>query len=430
VAATSASTLPPGPRVPRWLQTIGFIFTPVRWIERNRRKYGDVVTFRSLFDPGFVMVFDPELLKQVVRGSPDHLHAGEANALLGPVVGTHSVLLADGAAHLRQRKLLLPPFHGDRMRAYEQTILEATDRSIARWPRGEPFALMPHMRDITLDVIMSAVFGSEDAALKGDVRAMIEPVESRWGVMLLAFTAGRRGATSTERFAERRKRVDDALYALIASRREDPDIAEREDVLSMMLLAEDENGEPMTDAELRDELVTLLVAGHETTSTALAWTFELLNRNPEVRRKAEEGDPAYLDALVKEVLRIRPVIPGIGRVVKGEPFQLGDHVIPPGTEINPSISAIHRRQDRYPEAEELRPERFLEGDPPDTYTWVPFGGGTRRCLGASFAMMEMRVVIQRVLERTDLRPASRRPEKRWRRGITISPKHGARVVLD
>ena len=185
----------------------------------------------------------------------------------------------------------------------------------------------------------------------------------------------------------------------------------------------------MTDRELRDELVTLLVAGHETTATSLAWAFELLNRNPAVKAKAVEGDPAYLDALVKEVLRIRPVIPGVGRVVRGEPFQLGDHVIPPGTEINPSIAAIHRRADRYPQAGTLRPERFLGEDTPDGYSWLPFGGGTRRCLGASFAMMEMRVVIGRVLERTELRPASRKPERGVRRGITFGPKHGARVVM-
>ncbi len=260
------------------------------------------------------------------------------------------------------------------------------------------------------------------------MRGLIHPVSNRWGVLLLALTGGRFGATASDGFVERRKKVDDAIFDLIARRRADPDLAEREDVLAMMLLARDEDGAPMTDGELRDELVTLLIAGHETTANSLAWAFELLNRNPEVRREAERGDADYVDALVKEVLRIRPVIPGVGRVVRGEPFQLGDHVIPPGTEINPSISGIHRRQDRYPEAQELRPERFIGEDTPDTYTWLPFGGGTRRCLGASFAMMEMRVVIQRVLERTDLRPASKRPERSARRGITISPQRGARVV--
>ncbi len=245
---------------------------------------------------------------------------------------------------------------------------------------------------------------------------------------MMALSGGRFGSTAGDGFVQRRKTVDDAIYALIARRRADPDLAEHEDILSMLLLAEDESGTPMTDRELRDELVTLLVAGHETTASGLAWAFELLNRNPAVRRKAEEGDTAYLDALAKEVLRIRPVISGVGRVVRGEPFQLGDHVIPPGMEISPSIAGIHRRQDRYPEAQELRPERFLGDDSPDTYTWLPFGGGTRRCLGASFALMEMRVVIQRVLERTELRPASKKPERGVRRGVTFVPKRGARVI--
>ena len=430
MAATTASPLPPGPRWPRWVQTMGFIFVPVRWIDSNRRRYGDVVTFRSLFHPGFVMVFHPDLVKQVFRGPPDQLRAGEANAVLGPVLGDRSVLLLDGAEHMRQRKLLLPSFHGERMRAYEQTMREATDRSIETWPRGEPFALLPRMQDITLDVIMRAVFGSEDDELKRDIRDLILPAANRWGVLLLALTGGRVGVTANRGFEQRRKKVDDAIYALIARRRDDPGLAEREDVLSMMLLARDEDGAPMTDRELRDELVTLLVAGHETTATSLAWTFELLNHNPGVRERAKEGETAYLDALVKEVLRIRPVISGVGRVVRGEPFQLGDHVLPPGTEINPSIAGIHRREDSYPRAQELRPERFLGDDPPDTYTWLPFGGGTRRCLGASFAMMEMRVVIQRVLERTDLRPASQRPEPSARRGVTFAPKRGARVVMD
>ena len=429
MAAATAPPLPPGPRLPRWVQTMGFIFAPVPWIEANRRKYGDVVTFRSLFDPGFVMVFHPDLVKQVFRGPPEQLRAGEANAVLGPVVGDRSVLLLDGAEHIRQRKLLLPSFHGDRMRAYEQTMCEAADRSIDTWPRGEAFALVPHMQAITLDVIMRAVFGVEDDELKRKVRGMIDPVGNRAGVLLMALSGGRFGAAASERFAERRKEVDESIYALIARRRADEGLAEREDVLSMLLLAEDEDGAKMTDGELRDELVTLLVAGHETTAAGLAWTFELLNRNPEVKERAKGADDAYLDALVKEVLRIRPVISGVGRVVRGEPFQLGDHVIPPGTEINPSIAAIHRRQDRYPEAEEFRPERFLDGNAPDGYSWLPFGGGTRRCLGASFAQMEMRVVLRRVLERTDLRPARRRPEKGVRRAITFGPKDGAMVVL-
>jgi cytochrome P450 len=222
------------------------------------------------------------------------------------------------------------------------------------------------------------------------------------------------------------------IYAEIAQRRAATDLDEREDVFSMLLQARDEDGQPMTDKELRDELVTLLVAGHETTATGLSWAFELLLRTPRVLERLHEslaeGDDTYVDAVVKEALRLRPVIPGVGRVVRGEPFELGEYTIPPGVEINPSIGVIHRRGDRYPAPQEFRPERFLGENPPDTYTWVPFGGGTRRCLGASFALLEMKVVIKRVLERTELRAVSDKPEQVLRRGITLVPRDGVRVV--
>ena len=400
------------------MQTAGFIFQPSRWIDANRRRYGDVVTFRSLFDPCFVMVFDPEIAKQVFRGSPEQLRAGEANAVLGPVVGQRSVLLLDGAEHLRERKLLLPPFHGERMRAYERVMTEAADRAIDSWPVGREFTLLPSLRSLTLDVILRAVFGVDEGPrmeeLKRRIRAMIDPTSSRLGLIALALSGGRFGSAAGQRFEDRRAAVDELIYEEIARRRDAPDLAEREDVFSMLLLARDEDGEAMTDAELRDELVTLLVAGHETTATGLAWAFELLLRNPDVLARAQAalaaGDRAYLDAVVKETLRIKPVIAGVGRVVRGEPFRLGRFEIPVGIEINPSIGAIHRRRDRYPSPREFRPERFLDDHAPDTYTWLPFGGGTRRCLGASFASFEMAVVIRRVLERTDL--AARRPAAR------------------
>jgi cytochrome P450 len=310
---------------------------------------------------------------------------------------------------------------------------EAADHAIDSWPLDEEFALLPWMQSLTLEVIARAVFGVEEGRKQDEltrrVRKMLDPVGSRLGVLVLALSGGRTGAGQTERFEAQRRAVDELIYAEIAERRGAPDLEEREDVLSMLLLARDEDGNAMTDQELRDELVTLLVAGHETTATGLAWAFELLLRNPRVLERARAGDDEYLDAVVKETLRIRPVILGVGRVVRGGPFELGGHVLPPGTEINPSIAAIHRRADRYPSAREFRPERFLDEGAPDTYTWLPFGGGTRRCLGASFASFEMRVVIKRVLERTQLRPARRRPERGVRRTITYTPKRGVRVVL-
>jgi cytochrome P450 len=432
-------SLPPGPRLPRWIQTAGFLLFPRRFFDACRRRYGDAVTFSTAFDSRFVMVFEPELVKQVFQGSNAQLHAGEANSLLGPVLGERSVLLLDGDEHLRHRRLMLPPFHGRRMQAHASTMREAADRAIDGWPVGEPFALLPSMQSLTLDVIMRAVFGVEagrlDDELRLRVRAMLEPISGRAGVSLLLLGAGRFGnGAAARRFETHRREVDAVLYAEIARRRAAPDLAERSDVFSSLVLARDEDGSPLTDAEIRDELVTLLVAGHETTATGLAWTFDQLLHAPRVlarvRTALSEGDDTYLDAVVKEGLRIRPVIPGVGRVVRGEPFRLGDYLIPPGVEINPSITSIHRRADRYPEPKEFRPERHLESDPPDTYTWTPFGGGTRRCLGASFALMEMRLVVRRILERTELRPAARRPDRIQRRAITLVPKHGVRVIQD
>ncbi len=437
MGATSTTPLPPGPPLPRWMQTLGFLLVPARFVEGCRRRYGDVVTFGSLFDSRFVMVFDPDAVKQVFRGSPERLRAGEANAVLGPVLGERSVLLADGAEHLRQRRLLLPPFHGERMRAYEAVMRSATDRAIDAWPVGEPFALLPSMRELTLEVMLRAVFGVDAGAREEELgralRAMIDPVATRLGVLVMALSRGRRGNRgAVARFEEHRRRVDELIYAEISRRRAASDLEEREDVLSMLLLARDESGEAMSDVELRDELVTLLVAGHETTATGLAWAFELLLRNPPVlaclRAALAEGEEGYLDAVVKETLRVRPVISGVGRVVREEPFEVGGYLIPPGIEINPSIAAIHRRADRYPDPRAFRPERFLGAEAPDTYTWLPFGGGTRRCLGASFATFEMRVVISRVLERARLAPVGRRPEKGVRKGITFVPAQGVRVV--
>jgi cytochrome P450 len=434
----SDNGMPPGPRLPPLVQTLLFIGSSRRFISHVHRRYGDVVRLGTTFDRCFVMVFDPDLLRDVFRAPPDQLRAGEANAPLGPALGRRSLLLLDGAEHLRQRKLMLPPFHGQRMRAYEDVMREATGREIDSWPLDRPFALLPSMRALTLDVIMRAVFGIDEGArgdeLKARLQTMIAPVATRFGLFFLAMFGERIGNGRVgERLVERRRRVDELIYEEIGRRREATDLDEREDVLSMLLQARDEDGRPMSDAELRDQLVTLLVAGHETTATGLAWTFDLVLRAPRVKAELEravrDGDDAYVDAVAKEALRIRPVVPGIGRVVRGEPFRLGDYTIPPGIEINPSIAVIHRRGDRYPQPSEFRPERFLGDDAPDTYTWVPFGGGTRRCLGAAFAQFEMRVAIREVIARAVLEPVGTRPERVERRGVTLVPQHGTRVVM-
>ena len=432
--APAHQKLPPGPRLPRFLQTIAFILAGPRFLEACRRRYGGAVTLGTLFDDKFVMLFDPALVKELFQGPHDQLRAGEANALLGPVLGQRSVLLLDGSEHLRHRKLMLPHLHGQRMQAYAQTIQEATDREIDSWPLGEPFALLPTMQSLTLQVIMRAVFGYEPGAesdeLRSRLRAMVEPLSRPRGLPLMMLLgrlgSDRRGAA--QQFDARRREVDEILFGEIARRRAEPDLAERDDVFSALLVAEDEDGNRLTDQEVRDELVTLLLAGHETTATGLAWTFDLVLHSPEVLAKARVEGDEYLDAVVKEALRIRPVIPGVGRVVRGEPFRLNGYVIPPGVEINPSIRMIHRRPDVYPDPAAFRPERFLSEDAPDTYTWVPFGGGTRRCLGASFALMEMRIVLARVLERVALRAADPERERVQFRAITLSPRNGTRVI--
>ena len=446
--STTEQRLPPGPRAPRVVQTAGFILGGARYLEKCRRRYGDAVTFRTLFDSPFVMVFDPELVKQVFRGPPGppappaHLNAGEANALLGPVLGERSVLLLDGPEHLRHRKLMLPAFHGERMREYADAMVEAADREIDAWPVGQPFAIHPSMQALTLRVIVRAVFGyslgaagTGDAAdgleLQSRLRAMVEPVARPRGLMLLSLL-GRvpGGGRAAREFEAKRRAVDELLFAEIARRRAEPDLDQRTDVFSALLLAEDDNGERLSDQEVRDELVTLLLAGHETTATGLAWTFDLLLRSPVALERAREADDEYLDAVVKESLRLRPVIPGVGRVVRGAPFALNGYTVPEGVEINPSIRVVHRRGDLYPEPSAFRPERFLAPDAPDTYTWIPFGGGTRRCLGASFAQLEMRLVLARVLERVVLRAADPEPDEVVFRGITLAPRRGVSVIVD
>ena len=432
-----APRLPPGPQLPRIVQTAGFMFGAPRFIDACRRRYGDVVTFRTLFDDRFVMVFHPALVKELFQGPGEQLRAGEANAMLGPVVGERSVLLLDGGEHLRHRRLMLGPFHGRRMQAFAEAMRSSADLEIDSWPSGEPFPLLPSMQSLTLRVIMQAVFGYEPGAeeeeLRRRLRAMVEPLAQPRGMMVLAALPllARRSRQLPDRFAAARRAVDELLYAEIARRRRDLDaLEERDDVFSALLLARDDEGQGLSDREVRDELMTLLLAGHETTATGLAWCFDLLLHAPAVHARALGREERYLDAIVKESLRIRPVIPGVGRLVRGEPFPLGGYVIPPGIEINPSIRIIHRREDLYPDAGAFRPERFLTEDPPDTYTWIPFGGGTRRCLGASFALMEMRIVLDRVLERTALRAADPKPAEVQFRVITLAPSGGVRVVQD
>jgi cytochrome P450 len=350
------------------------------------------------------------------------------------------VLTLDEPEHMRQRKLLLPPFHGDRMKLYAEVIASAADRELARWPVGEPFAVQQSMQAITLEVIMRAVFGVRDdrerlAEIADPLRRLLDSMaDTRRLFALQLGNSNRNGPLSPWRHFRKTllHPADDVLYEEIRAHRADAGVAERDDILSLLLAARDEDGEGLTDPELRDELMTLLLAGHETTATALSWTLERLTRHPAVLARVTEearagaGDE-YLDAVIKESLRLRPVVPAVARYLT-EPTELGGRVLPAGVHITPSIFLTHRNPDVYPEPERFRPERFLER-PAGTYEWIPFGGGTRRCLGASFALFEMKIVLGEVLRRFDLVTTAEPGERIARRAITFSPRRGGRIEL-
>ena len=437
VAEIDEALLPPRPDLSRFMMTAGFMLIPTRFLDSCRRRCGDYFTLRPAADRLLVVTADPVAVEQVFKGDPNLLYAGEGNVPLAPILGPGSTLLLDGPEHLRHRRLLLPPFHGERMRRYGDVMREAAEREIARWPRGRGFAVLSSMQAITLEVIMRAVFGFDDPERRerigAPLRRLLDTVSSRPRVLALALTAGRYGPRSPwARFLAERQRADALLYEAIAERRRDPGAADGDDVFSLLLAARDEEGEPLTDTELRDELMTLLVAGHETTATALAWTLERLTRTPDVLAKlvAEhaEGGEEYLDATIRETLRLRPVVPAVARRLQA-PMRIGPWDLPAGVTIAPSIYLLHRRDDIYADPLEYRPERFIE-DPPGTYEWIPFGGGVRRCLGASFATFEMKAVLRAALDSVRFREVAARSEGVTRRAITFAPTRGGRVTVD
>ncbi|MGC1853545.1 MAG: cytochrome P450 [Solirubrobacterales bacterium] len=436
-AGPTSTSFPPGTRLPPVGQALSYARDPLGFLIRFQRRYGDVFTVRFPFFERLVYLADPALVKEVFTGSPEQLHAGEANAtVLEPALGPNSVLTLDEAPHMRQRKLLLPPFHGERIQRYGKLIREVTLREMENWPVGEPFALRPHTQRITLAVIMRAVFGVHDEDRLQRFEGLIEEFSARVN-MITAFPPLRRNLgrwSPWGRFLRAREALDAFVYEEIALRRaenagegESPD-----DVLSLLLQARHEDGGPMSDAELRDELVTILGAGHETTATALAWAMERLLRYPQVLAKLRDsvaaGEDDYLEATVKETLRARPVIVDVARKLTA-PLRIGGYEVPAGCYVLPAIAALHYREDLFPEPEEFRPERFLE-DKPDTYAWIPFGGGVRRCIGAAFAEYEMRVVLRAILERAELSAPDPKPEKVKVRNITLAPGKGTMVSLD
>jgi cytochrome P450 family 135 len=425
--------LPPGPQAPRALTTARLVARSVPLMESCRRRYGEPFTLRVIGAGDMVFLSDPPSLKRLFGADRTNRMSPGRSGVLRPVLGERSVLLLEGAEHLRRRRLMLPPFHGERMRAYGQLMRDAATREIERWPLGKPFPLHPAMQSITLEVIMGAVFGVEDHARREQLRReLIGVLSETRSPRAAAFTLPAVRRLGAYRRIERPlERVDVILASEIAERRADPSFSEREDILSILVGARFDDGSAMDDRELRDQLMTLLIAGHETTATALSWAFDLLFRHPEahqrLRAEIDGGRQSYLDAVIAETLRIRPVIPFVGRQL-AEPAELGGYELPPGTVAMAAIYLTHTRPDVYPRPYEFRPERFLDGNP-ETFSWIPFGGGTRRCLGAAFAEFEMRTVLPTILARAALQPASDEPEPIVRRNVTLAPKHGTPAVL-
>jgi cytochrome P450 len=429
--------LPPGPRLPAVAQVGLYARDPLGFLIRFQRRYGDIFSVSFPFYKRLVYVAEPALVKQLFTTSPEQAHAGEANAtVLEPALGPNSVLTLDEAPHMRQRKLLLPPFHGERIERYGELIREATLREMESWPVGEPFALRPHTQRITLAVIMRAVFGVHDEDRLARFERLIETFAGRLS-LVTAFPPLRRNLgrwSPWTRFLAAREALDAFIYEEIALRRTENAAGEGEadDVLSLLMAARHDDGSPMSDAELRDELVTILGAGHETTATGLAWAMERLLRNPRVlaqlRDSIAAGEDAYLDATIKETLRARPVLVDVARKLTA-PLEIGGYELPAGTFLMAAIAALHYREDLFPDPDEFRPERFLDGKA-DTYAWIPFGGGVRRCIGAAFAEYEMRIVLRAILERADLSAPDPKPEKAKVRNITLAPGKGTVVSLD
>jgi cytochrome P450 family 135 len=450
--------LPPEPKSSPLVQTLRWSFRPLPFMQENRERFGDSFSVKFLtFERPMVMISDPAAIKALYMERSHGLPPGR-DIILTPIVGARSLLVTEGADHLAHRKVMLPPFHGERMRSYQPIVEEIVDREIDSWPLGDEFAIHPRMQAITLEVILRVVFGVADGPrlerLRGVLTKVLEETASPFAQ--LAGLASRRfgGRGPWAKFERQLKAADELLYAEIGERRATGDYQERDDILSLLMQARFEDDSAgsaaggseiagdherdrverdggLSDTDLRDQLMTLLLAGHETTATALAWTFDLLLRHPgpmqRLQDSLEAGEEDYLRATISESLRLRPVVPLAGRRLSKELVADG-LTLPAGTDVTPAIWLTHTRDDVYPEPFAFRPERFLE-DAPDTYAWIPFGGGIRRCIGAAFAEFEMRIVLREVLTRCELHKASPAPEKIGRRNITLSPRAGTPVVV-
>ena len=433
--------LPPGPSMPVALQTLAFWSRPNAFVERCATRYGRRFTLRIVAQPPFVVLWDPDEIKEVFQAPPDVLYPGEGARILEPLVGRHSVILLDEQPHLEQRKLLLPAFQGERMQRLTGLMEELAEREVASWPRGERIVLHGRLQRLTLEIILRAVFGLEQGAQLDELRGLLTEILAFAENPLSMLPRPPRPFTLLRPIARQDRlhaRTDELIGELIAERRQaSAEGAEGDDVLAMLLAARHEDGSPMSPEELRDELMTALVAGHETTASELAWGFERLSREPAVLERLYgeldgDSDEAYLTATVQEILRHRPVLPHAEPRLVKQPVEIGGFTYQPGVMLAAFAHLVHHDPAIYPEPQAFRPERFIEsegGKAPGTYTWIPFGGGRRRCLGASFALLEMKLTLRAVLGHCELHPVGARPERARRRNITVSPTRGCEVIL-
>jgi cytochrome P450 len=431
--------MPPRVELPRLVQSLRFNQRQIEFVFRARRELGEVFRMHGATEDAVAVTGHPDHVRSLFTAKPEQAPSLTGESPLRPIVGTESVLTAVGRRHMRQRKLLLPPFHGEAIEAYTQMIAAATEREIDRWPVGRPFALAPRMQAITLDVIMAGIFGIEGKPERGTpehglrqmirrlVAASTQPA-AQLGELL---QIGREEAVGPMKVGL--AMLDKQVYGVIGARRRADDLGERRDILSLLLQARTEEGEELSDKELRDELLVLVLAGHETTANSLAWAWERLVRTRAAHEallaavRSGEGAEEQIEATIVEAMRSRPVIPLIGRRV-AVPWRLGEYGVPAGTAVAMSILLVHHREDVYPQPFAFRPERWL-GRKPGTYEWIPFGGGIRRCLGAALAMAEQRVVLEAMARRLDLEADDPAPERAVHRNVTMIPSRGGRVVL-
>lgn len=431
----TATAEPPGPRLPLALQTVLFGVFRHRWTPWLQRRYGNITRLRIYPDRSVVHLANVEHIRAVFGGPPSIFHAGEGNTILKPVLGEHSVLLTDEEVHRRARRLIMPAFNNAALRSYREMITDIAVAEVERWPTDRPFPSHARTQALTLEVILHVVFGITDGPRLGELRRLLGRIVYLHPIDIIGwYLPALQRFGRWRRYALLQRRVDELIYAEIAQRRNTEDLGERRDVLSRLLTisaAQADGSDPLTDVELRDQLITLLLAGHETTATALAWTLHELARTPEqlatATRAADEGDEKHLEAVVKESLRLHPVVFEVARKLTQD-IQIGNYRIPAGHTVMPSIALVQNDPEHHPDPALFRPERFLGSRPP-AGTWFPFGGGVRRCLGAGFTLLESTIVLQAVLTRYHVHPDRRRPEPPKARNITMVPSRGARIAV-